>query len=73
MDQSSKFYKKHNKDKIWWVNNADRIGEMLFSFDKITVFNLFRDYPHKLTSEQKAIFDKENPFWADFFKDRKVD
>ena len=37
---------------------------------KKTTFNMFADYPHKLNAEQKAIFDKENPFWADFFRDR---
>ena len=42
----------------------------IFSFDKKVKFNLFRDYPYKLTLEQKEIFDKENPYWADFFKDR---
>lgn len=40
------------------------------SFDKKTIFNIFADYPHKLTKEQKEIFDKENPYWADFFRDR---
>lgn len=35
-----------------------------------TVFNMFADYPKALTPEQKQIFDKENPEWADFFKDR---
>ena len=65
------FYKEHKKDVIWWVDNTETIGEYLFSFDKKTIFNLFADYPHKLTKEQKEIFDKENPYWADFFKDRK--
>lgn len=65
------FYKNNENDIIWWVNNQDSIGENLFSFDKKIIFNLFRDYPYKLTNEQKEIFDKENPYWADFFKDRK--
>lgn len=67
----SDFYKNNPSDKIWWVSDIDKVGRFLFSFDKKKVFNLFADYPHKLTAEQKAIFDKENPFWADFFKDRK--
>lgn len=53
-----------------WIDNPDRVGEMLFTFDGEKVFNLFRDYPHELTAEQKRIFDSENPYWADFFKDR---
>lgn len=64
------FYKRHRKDKIWWVDTSDRDGEWLFSFDRKTIFNLFTDYPYKLTPEQKAIFDKENLFWARFFADR---
>lgn len=63
------FYKEKPNDKIWWVDN-DMTGVYEFSFDKKTIFNLFADYPHKLTVEQKEIFDKENPHWADFFKDR---
>lgn len=70
MEQSNKFYKKNPTDAIWWVDNPDKIGEWLFSFDKEEVFNVFSDYPHKLTVEQKEIFDKENPEWANFFKDR---
>ncbi len=66
-----KFYKENEADQIWWVDTSDRVGEFLFSFDKKKVFNLFADYPHNLTPEQKEIFDKENPYWKDFFKDRR--
>ena len=64
------FYKNNKKDTIYWVDNDDVIGEFLFSFDKKTIYNLFRDYPYKLNKEQKEIFDKENPYWADFFSER---
>lgn len=67
------FYRNRKKDKIWWVDNPDVIGKHLFSFDKKTVFNLFTDYPWKLTKEQKELFDKENPYWADFFQDRTME
>jgi hypothetical protein len=66
---SNKFYKENENDQIWWVRTEDK-GEWLFTFDKQTIFNMFQDYPYKLTPEQKAIFDKENPYWADFFSDR---
>lgn len=66
----SDFYKNKETDKIWWVENNDIVGEFLFSFDKKKIFNLFADYPHNLTKEQKEIFDNENPYWADFFKER---
>lgn len=64
------FYKNEPTDQIWWVDNYDVRGEYLFSFDKNQIFNLFADYPHNLTPAQRRIFDKENPYWADFFKDR---
>lgn len=71
MAQSNKFYKNDPSDVIWWVDNGDEAkGEWLFSFDKKKVFNMFADYPHKLTPEQKTIFDAENPYWAGFFSDR---
>ena len=58
------FYKEKETDKVYWVDNFDSVGDFLFSFDKKVIFNLFRDYPYKLSKEQKQIFDKENPFWA---------
>ena len=65
------FYKNNETDVIYWVDDPETKGEFLFSFDQKQVFNLFEDYPWKLTKDQKRIFDKENPYWADFFKDRK--
>lgn len=64
------FYKKDNKNNIWWVDNPDVKGEFLFSFDRKKVYNLFADYPHNLSQTEKTLFDKEEPYWADFFKDR---
>lgn len=55
------FYKDEPTDKIWWVDTIGRFGEFLFSFDKKTVFNFFRDYPE----EQIKIFQKENPTLAE--------
>lgn len=61
------FYKENDTDRIWWVNTVDRIGLDLFSFDRKKIYNLFSDYPHKLSAEEKRIFDKENPYWKAFF------
>lgn len=58
-------------NKVKWLRTPDRKGEFLFTFDGKHIFNLFRDYPHELTSEQKEIFDAENPYWANYFKDRQ--
>lgn len=66
----SKFYKNKNTDKIYWVDNPEQVGVWLFSFDGKKVFNMFEDYPHNLTPEQKKVFDEENPYWKDFFSDR---
>lgn len=71
MEQSSKLFKNNPSDRIWWVDNADDAkGEWIFTFDKKKFFNMFQDYPWNLSTEEKEIFDKENPYWADFFKDR---
>ena len=66
------FYKKKPTDSIWWVDNYDTIGEHFFSFDRKMVYNLFADYPYKLTTREKEVFDRENPDWREFFKDRTM-
>lgn len=70
MKNSELWYKQEETDIIWWQDTPDRVGEFLFSFDKKKTYNLFADYPHNLSKEEKEIFDKENPYWAEFFKDR---
>lgn len=63
--------KKNPEDQIWW-KETHLIGISVFSFDRKKEFNLFADYPHNLTKEQKEIFDRENPYWKEFFKDRSA-
>lgn len=64
-------YKNNKDDVISWVDNTGDIGEFLFTFDKKKIYNLFADYPHNLTTEEKTVFDKENHYWCDFFKGRQ--
>ena len=71
MEVSNNWYKNNDSDVIWWLDTSEYEGLWIFSFDKKIKFNMFADYPHKLTKEQKEIFDKENPLWKDFFKDRE--
>lgn len=66
-----KFFKNNPNDVVWWVKNTDTIGDFLFSFDKENIYNLFADYPHNLSKDEKAVFDKENQYWVNFFKDRQ--
>lgn len=66
-----KWYKNNKSDKIWWKDNSDTVGEWIFSFDRKHEYNMFTDYPYKLTDDEKKIFDEENPYWKDFFADRK--
>lgn len=63
----SDFYKDSEESKVWWIYRIGVIGEFLFSFDKKKIYNLFRDYPHNMTEEEVRIFDRENPYWRDFF------
>ena len=61
------FYKENDNDRVWWVNTVDKVGLYLFTFDRKKIYNLFSDYPHNLSPEEKKIFDKENPYWKKFF------
>lgn len=62
------FYKNKETDTIYWAHTPGRKGEHIFTFDKKTLYNLFRDY-FNLTPQQKEVFDRENPFWHDFFSE----
>ena len=67
-----KFVKNNKTDKIWWVDNlGEEVGVFEFSFDQKKVYNLFRDYPGAMTPEEVKIFDRENPFWAEYFAERR--
>ncbi|MHC5523374.1 DUF7675 family protein [Ligilactobacillus saerimneri] len=66
----SDFYKNNPTDQIWWVDDFEKVGVRLFSFDKKKIYNLFADYPHNMTPEEVAIFNRENPYWRSFFADR---
>lgn len=70
MSDKKKFYKEKSTDHIWWIDDGS-VGHWLFSFDRQKVYNMYRDYPHNMTPREVRIFDQENPFWAEYFKDRK--
>ena len=65
------WYKNDPDDVIWWIDTPDEKGLWLFSFDKVKIYNMFEDYPAKMTAEEVDIFDRENPYWSEFFRDRK--
>lgn len=72
MSKGLDLYKENETDIISWVDNVGVFGEHLFTFDGVKIYNLFADYPHNLSKEEKEIFDRENPYWRDFFKDRNA-
>lgn len=64
------FYKENNNSIIWSVDRFGYIGELLFSFDKKRIYNLWQDYPYNMTKEEIEIFNKEQHYWRDFFASR---
>lgn len=71
LSNKNRFVKRNKNDIVLWLDGPGVKGDMVFSFDGVKRYNLFEDYPQALTLEEKAIFDRENPFWAEFFSDRK--
>ncbi len=71
MQYEGRYFHLKEGDKIWWLRIEDNVGTFVFSFDKKKQYVMFTDYPYKLSPEEKALFDSETPFWADFFKSRK--
>ncbi|MDY4861179.1 MAG: hypothetical protein SO162_01330 [Candidatus Onthomorpha sp.] len=69
-----RLYKSHRADKEWWVDELDEdgkplIGTLMVSIDRKTVLNLWTDYI-RLTNEQRDLFDKENPYWAEYLDNK---
>lgn len=63
---------KQNKElKFRWIDNSDERGVKNFTFDGEKIYNLWKDYPRKLTREERRIFAEENPDWVEFFEDRR--
>ena len=69
--ERGEWYKDEPWHQIWWLEVLNEKGLWLFSFDQVRIFNMFEDYPDKLTAEETEIFDREQPYWADFFRDRR--
>lgn len=68
--ETKRFYKNNKNDKVWWIDYEGIIGRLDVSFDKKKILSLWQEYPKNFTKEEKELFDKENPYWADFFRDR---
>lgn len=69
--ETGDWYKDRPSDKIWWLEVLNEKGLWLFSFDKEKIYNMFSDYPWNMSAEEVEIFDEEQPYWAEFFRDRK--
>lgn len=73
MAEEKNFYKDNPDFAIWRYSEYAEEGPWYFSFDKKKIYNLFAGDYDKLTDSEKEIFDKEYPFWAEFFEQKNDD
>ncbi len=69
-EKEAPFYRKHPGDKIYWIIREKYDGPLEISFDQKKIYNLFTDYPDKMTPEEVELFNKENPSWADLLNSK---
>lgn len=58
------FIKRKKQDKIYWIPST-QLGEIKFTFDKIKIYEFYKDYPQELSDEEIEIFKRENPTLAE--------
>ncbi len=67
------FYKKHEKDKVWWLDRfGAKTGVFFFTFDKKKMYSIFggppENDPRNMSEEEKRIFVKEFPSYEKFVR-----
>lgn len=65
-----RIYKENKGDKVWWLDDEKSMGEYVFTIDKKNFYNLFADYPDKLSVADWITFGEENEYWVKFFRSR---
>jgi hypothetical protein len=61
------FKKKKPQKKFQWVRRGGINDLNQFTFDGEKIYELFEDYPHNLTEEERELFKEASPYWAKFF------
>lgn len=57
------FMKKSESDLISWVVPT-AYGDQRFTFDRKKIYDFWKDYPEKLSENERLIFRREFPFLA---------
>lgn len=70
IDGAGDFYREKKRYEVWRLEAPDSFGINYFTFDKKNIYDMFRDYPHSLTNEEKELFDIVFPNWKEFFNSR---